>query len=62
MLSPRMQELEEVSKELLKVLHSDWSDSQLRRSLDRRSRMDDKLLLLQATATQMLQGEPPFSL
>ncbi|XP_075594177.1 kinetochore protein Spc24 [Balearica regulorum gibbericeps] len=55
MLSKRMQELEEVSKELLKVLLSDWADNLLRRSLDKRTRMDKKLLLSQATATQLVK-------
>ncbi|KAM6188609.1 LOW QUALITY PROTEIN: kinetochore protein Spc24 [Sarcoramphus papa] len=55
MLSKRMQELEEVSKELLKVLLSDWADNLLRRSLDKRSRMDDRLLASQATAAQLLR-------
>ncbi|GAB0201808.1 kinetochore protein Spc24 [Grus japonensis] len=55
MLSKRMQELEEVSKELLKVLLSDWADNLLRRSLDKRTRMDNKLLLSQATATQLVK-------
>ncbi|CAN0022987.1 unnamed protein product [Bubo scandiacus] len=55
MLSKRMQELEEVSKELQKVLLSDWADNLLRRSLDKRGRMDDKLLASQATATQLVR-------
>ncbi|KAM9610887.1 LOW QUALITY PROTEIN: kinetochore protein Spc24 [Morphnus guianensis] len=55
MLSKRMEELEEVSKELLKVLLSDWADNLLRRSLDKRSRMDDKLLASQATAAQLIR-------
>ncbi|XP_052635581.1 kinetochore protein Spc24 [Harpia harpyja] len=55
MLSKRMEELEEVSKELLKVLLSDWADNLLRRSLDKRSRMDDKLLASQATAAQLVR-------
>ncbi|XP_068277836.1 kinetochore protein Spc24 [Nyctibius grandis] len=55
MLSQRMQELEEVSKELLKVLLSDWADNLLRRSLDKRARMEDQLLATQATATQLLR-------
>ncbi|NXW53780.1 SPC24 protein, partial [Eurystomus gularis] len=50
-----MQELEEVSKELLKVLQSDWTDNLLRRSLDKQSRMDDRLLATQATATQLVR-------
>ncbi|XP_029862813.1 kinetochore protein Spc24 [Aquila chrysaetos chrysaetos] len=59
MLSKRMEELEEVSKELLKVLLSDWADNLLRRSLDKRSRMDDKLLASQATAAQLVRAEYP---
>ncbi|XP_074881256.1 kinetochore protein Spc24 [Buteo buteo] len=55
MLSKRMEELEEVSKELLKVLLSDWADNLLHRSLDKRSRMDDKLLASQATAAQLVR-------
>ncbi|XP_049666827.1 kinetochore protein Spc24 [Accipiter gentilis] len=55
MLSKRMEELEEVSKELLKVLLSDWADNLLRRSLDKRSQMDDKLLASQATAAQLVR-------
>ncbi|XP_074990417.1 kinetochore protein Spc24 [Calonectris borealis] len=55
MPSERMQELEEVSKELLKVLLSDWADNLLRRSLDKRSRMEDKLVASQATATQLVR-------
>ncbi|KAM6233195.1 kinetochore protein Spc24 [Porphyrio hochstetteri] len=55
MLSQRMQELEEVSKELLKVLLSDWANNLLRRGLDRWTRMDDKLLLTQVTAAQLVK-------
>ncbi|XP_064899909.1 kinetochore protein Spc24 isoform X1 [Columba livia] len=55
MPSKRMQELEEVSKELLKVLVSDWAGSLLQRSLDKRTRADDKLLGAQATAARLLR-------
>ncbi|XP_074785954.1 kinetochore protein Spc24 [Athene noctua] len=55
MLSKRMQELEEVSKELQKVLLSDWADNLLCQSLDKWARMDDKLLASQATATQLVR-------
>ncbi|KAI6060845.1 kinetochore protein Spc24 [Aix galericulata] len=53
MLSERLQELEEVSKELLKVLLEDWAGARLRRSLDKRRRAEDKLLATQAAAAQM---------
>ncbi|XP_066842564.1 kinetochore protein Spc24 [Anser cygnoides] len=52
MLSERLQELEEVSKELLKVLLEDWAGARLRRSLDKRRRAEDKLLGVQAAAAQ----------
>ncbi|XP_068779029.1 kinetochore protein Spc24 isoform X2 [Struthio camelus] len=55
MLSEQMQELEEVSKELLKVLVSDWAGSLLRRGLDKQGRMHAKLLGEQSAATQLIK-------
>ncbi|XP_053907814.1 kinetochore protein Spc24 [Cuculus canorus] len=52
MPSTRLQELEELSQELLGILVSEWAVGRLRRSLDARSRMDTKLLETQSSAAR----------
>lgn len=54
MVSERLCELEEVSKELLKVLLEDWAGARLRRSLEKRSRAEDRLLAAQSSAAHLV--------
>lgn len=59
MVSERLCELEEVSKELLKVLLEDWAGARLRRSLEKRSRAEDRLLAAQSSAARLVTGGCP---
>ncbi|XP_067416708.1 kinetochore protein Spc24 [Emydura macquarii macquarii] len=55
MLNEQMQEMEEVSKELLKVLAAGGAGNLLKRSLDKQEKMFDKLLDTQLTTAQLVK-------
>ncbi|XP_044851018.1 kinetochore protein Spc24 [Mauremys mutica] len=55
MMNEQMQEMEEVSKELLKLLAAGGAGNLLKRSLDKQETMFDKLLDTQLTAAQLVK-------
>ncbi|EMP39520.1 Kinetochore protein Spc24 [Chelonia mydas] len=55
MMNEQMQEMEEVSKELLKLLAAGGAGNLLKRSLDKQEKMFDKLLDTQLTAAQLVK-------
>ncbi|XP_075773919.1 kinetochore protein Spc24 [Pelodiscus sinensis] len=55
MMNEQMQEMEEVSKELLKVLAAGGAGNLLKRSLDKQEKMFDKLLETQQSAAQLVK-------
>ncbi|XP_074836118.1 kinetochore protein Spc24 [Carettochelys insculpta] len=55
MPNEKMQEMEEVSKELLKVLAAGGAGNLLKRSLDKQEKMFDKLLDTQLTTQQLVK-------
>ncbi|KAL8164504.1 UNVERIFIED_CONTAM: hypothetical protein K2H54_052416, partial [Gekko kuhli] len=54
-LSERMQELEEMTQELLKMMASDQVGKILRRNLEKQEQMIDKLLQTKKTTVQLIQ-------